>query len=272
VVDCTALELFERHVTQSPSVLAIKASEGELTYRQLSEKVNRLACLLIEEEIQPGQHVGVCLPNSIELVVAVFAIMKVGCVYVPMNADSTLSKLNYIIEDADIALILLSSELLDTLSSSGTPVLLLEDCADENWLNEYADLACGLPDRPIDEEDLAYVIYTSGTTGQPKGVSILHKSLTNYLLFAQKEYLNNALQGAVLSTPISFDASITTFFTALISGKQLVIASPDKEVTFRELKNYLFESSEDWLFKLTPSISRVQAVIHNMSLSLVVRC
>lgn len=252
VVDLTALKLFEHHVAQSPDISAIRAPGGELTYKQLSDKVSRLACLLIEEQIKPGQHIGVCLPNSIELVVAVFAIMKIGCVYIPMNADSTTSRLKYIIEDADIVLVLLNSESLNKLSSSGTPVLLLEKCIDENWFAEYSDSLDELPYIPTDEESLAYVIYTSGTTGQPKGVSICHRSLTNYLLFAQKEYINNSLQGAVLSTPISFDASITTLFTALISGKQLAIVSPDKEATFRELKSYLFEGSEHWLFKVTP--------------------
>jgi amino acid adenylation domain-containing protein len=101
--------------------------------------------------------------------------------------------------------------------------------------------------------DRAYVIYTSGSTGTPKGVEVSHASLMNYLDYAAREYDLDRLAGGVVSTSLSFDATVTTLFAPLMRGKAVRLLPEERQSAFRALTNTMFESGSDWLFKLTPS-------------------
>jgi len=111
----------------------------------------------------------------------------------------------------------------------------------------------------LDPDHLAYVIYTSGSTGRPKGVMVSHRSVMNYLAHASTRYLEEATKGAVVSSALGFDATLTTLLTPLISGK-VVRLLPENETTLSRLAELLFEGKEGWLFKITPA--HLQALEH----------
>jgi amino acid adenylation domain-containing protein len=120
---------------------------------------------------------------------------------------------------------------------------------DADWLVEYDDTAV---DVAVTADDLAYVLYTSGSTGTPKGVMVPHGALANYLDHATKQYLDDTMRGAVVSSPLGFDATLTTLLPALLAGKQVELL-PDGDALLEALSARLYDDTQPQLFKITPA-------------------
>ncbi|MFI6957925.1 amino acid adenylation domain-containing protein [Nocardia sp. NPDC050408] len=216
--------LFTDRAMICPDAVALEFGNETLTYRELDERANRLARLLITRGAGPEKVVGLYLRRSIELVVGMYAIIKAGAAYLPLDSDHPVDRIEQILEQAD-------------------PVCVLTATRDELALPDGADAVAidtvHLADfdaRPITDTDrltplradhLAYVIFTSGSTGKPKGVGVTHAAIVNRLRWMQHEYPLDTTDAVLQKTPATFDVSVWEFFWPLQIGARLVVATPD---------------------------------------------
>ncbi|MET7938462.1 amino acid adenylation domain-containing protein, partial [Streptomyces sp. NPDC005322] len=224
VPQVTLPELFAAQVARTPDAVAVESGESELTYAELNDRANRLARLLVERYgVGPEVRVGVLMERSVELVVALMAVLKAGGAYAPIDADYPAERIAYMLQDALPALVL-TTEAAGGELPTGTEQVVLE------W-TELGKLRGGDLTEPERGEALlpqhpAYVIYTSGSTGRPKGVVIQHDSLVNYVARCREAY--PALSGrTLLHASISFDAGVTVLYGALTCGGSVVVTAMD---------------------------------------------
>ncbi|MFI9238056.1 non-ribosomal peptide synthase/polyketide synthase [Streptomyces sp. NPDC053079] len=204
----TLPELFAAQAARTPQATALVFGDAELTYAQLDARANRLAHLLVERGVRPGGTVGVALPRSVELVVALLAVHKAGAAYLPLDLDYPAERLAFMRADA-------------------RPAFVLDDPALVAEVTRGADGADGGPAVTFSPELPAYVIYTSGSTGTPKGVIVPQRGIVNRLLWMQHAYGLGADDRVLQKTPSSFDVSVWEFFWPLITGATLVVAAPE---------------------------------------------
>ena len=165
--------LFAAQVARAPEAVALTFGELSMTYRELDETSNRLAHLLIERGVDPGQRVALLLPRSADAIVAIFAVLKTGAAYVPIDPAVPAARSQHVIADAAPVAAITIAALRSRLDRHDLVVIDVGDPA----------IAChpssALPSPAPD--DIAYLIYTSGTTGTPKGVAIPHRNVTGLL-------------------------------------------------------------------------------------------
>ncbi|MDG2156241.1 MAG: non-ribosomal peptide synthase/polyketide synthase, partial [Gammaproteobacteria bacterium] len=218
--DATLQTLLEAQVALTPDAPAIEYAGTTLTYAEFNRRANQLAHVLINKGIEPEHLVGVCLERSAELVIALHAIQKAGAGYVPLDPDYPMQRLEHILEDANVSLLITDSNACNSLPPHDTPTLLL-GASEIAASDEHNPTARSKP------ENIAYVIFTSGSTGRPKGVMNEHRGIVNRLLWMQDEYQLTANDKVLQKTPFSFDVSVWEFFWPLLSGATLVVAKPD---------------------------------------------
>ncbi len=223
-------QIIEQQVGDTPLATALVFGEQRLSYAEFNESANQLAHCLVAAGVRPGSVVGVCLERSIDMVVALHAIVKAGGAYLPLDPEYPSDRIQYMAGDAGIKLLLTHSALLDRFTLQGVHVLALD--------TEY--LRIGRfpkhnPDAPVKTDDIAYVIYTSGSTGKPKGVAVPHRGLLNRLQWMQAQYSLDANDSVLQKTPYSFDVSVWEFFWPLMTGASLVVAAPGEHRDSRRL-------------------------------------
>ena len=215
-----ASELIARQAERTPAAVAISQADQVLTYGELEARANRLANHFLALDLGSAPLIGVCLPRTPELIVALLAVMKCGGAYVPLDPAFPRDRLQFMAEDAGVALVLTDSVLLEALPFEGQRRLDL-DLA-EPALAARSDDA---PPAPAVESDLAYVLYTSGSTGRPKGVEVPHRALVNFLTSMQHEPGCTARDTLLSVTTLSFDISGLEFFLPLTVGARVELAS-----------------------------------------------
>lgn len=258
--------LFEAQVKQTPNAIAVVYQNQRLTYRQLNEQANHLAHRLRALGVGPEVLAGICIERSPRMVAALLAVLKAGGAYVPLDPADPLPRLSFIIHDAQPAVLLTQSRVLDQtglrreLDGQAIPIICLDD----------ETTPAARPENPatgVTAANLAYVIYTSGSTGRPKGVMITHRGLVNYLTWCTAAYNVARGQGAPVHTSISFDLTITALFAPLLAGKAVLLlpeagAAETTPETFR-LKTGLPGNGRFSLVKLTPS--HLELLRHTLS-------
>ena len=211
--------LFEAAVDADPDAVAVSHADGSLTYRALEERANRLAHRLRRLGIGPEARVAVCMERAPELIVALFAVLKAGGGYVPVDPAFPADRIAYMLEDSDAAVLLTHARLAERLPRFDGTVI----AVDADWAEIASTESADRPEIDIDPANVAYAIYTSGSTGRPKGVQIEHRS-TVVLLHWLKEHVSDEERRAVLgSTSVSFDVSIAEIFGTLCWGGRLVL-------------------------------------------------
>ncbi|AVE04336.1 non-ribosomal peptide synthetase [Pseudomonas palleroniana] len=213
-LDQTLQGLFEAQVERSPHAVAVKAGDRQLTYAELNAQANRLAHHLMALGVQPGARVAICVERGLEMVVGLFAILKAGAGYVPLDPAYPLERIAYMLKDS-APWVVLAQGTTHTLLGQ-VPVV---DLDRPTWQHLSAE-------NPQVVSQTAYVIYTSGSTGQPKGVINEHAGVVNRLLWMQDEYGLTADDTVLQKTPFSFDVSVWEFFWPLFTGARLVMARP----------------------------------------------
>ncbi|WP_157124350.1 non-ribosomal peptide synthetase, partial [Nocardia pseudovaccinii] len=214
--------LFADRAMVCPDAVALEFGDETLTYRELDERANRLARLLVARGAGPEQVVGLYLRRSLELVVGIYAIIKAGAAYLPLDSDHPVERIEEILEQADPVCVLTTAR--DELALSADTVAI--DTVD---LTEFDAHPIADTDRPapLRADHLAYVIFTSGSTGKPKGVGVTHAAIVNRLRWMQHEYPLDGTDAVLQKTPDTFDVSVWEFFWPLQIGARLVVAAPD---------------------------------------------
>lgn len=212
----------EMQTKQSPEAIAIVFEDNSLTYQELNQRANRLAHRLVTMSIRPDMLVGVCMERSIEMIVALLAVLKAGAGYVPLDPEYPSDRVAYMIADAQVSLVLTQSALNERISLPDIQILCVD--ADEAYAVTDSDgdnLAI-----PVQLENIAYMIYTSGSTGRPKGVMIDHQSLYLRLQWAQQICPLQESDVVLCKTTFSFDPSVNEIFWPLLVGARLLVAAP----------------------------------------------
>jgi amino acid adenylation domain-containing protein/thioester reductase-like protein len=214
-------ELFEAQVERTPEALALVYEGTHLSYRELNQRANQVAHYLRRLGVGPEVLVGLCMERSLEMVVGLFGILKAGGAYVPLDPEYPKDRVAFMLEDAQVSVLLTQEHLGVALPShTATPV-----CLDSEW-EAIAQEREENPCREATADNLAYVIYTSGSTGKPKGVMISHRGICNRLLWMQETYRLSERDRVLQKTPFSFDVSVWEFFWPLLNGAGLVMARP----------------------------------------------
>ncbi|MFA7942969.1 non-ribosomal peptide synthase/polyketide synthase [Pseudomonas brenneri] len=212
-------QLIEARAKQQPDALALVAGEQTLSYAQLNARANQLAHRLIELGIAAEVRVGVAMPRSSELVIALLAVLKAGGAYVPLDPDYPQDRVAYMLEDSQAKVLLIQASLLEQLPQGNAQVMLVEAGGDA-----FAGYPQHNPGHRGQSSNLAYVIYTSGSTGKPKGVAIAHRNVLALIHWSQQVYSQDDLQGVLASTSVCFDLSVWEIFVTLASGGSIVMA------------------------------------------------
>jgi aspartate racemase len=235
------VHLFEAQVEKTPEATALvfaKAGESrpteELTYRQLNRRANRLAHRLQELGVGPEVFVGVCMERSLDLVVALIAILKAGGACIPMDPAYPAERIRFMLQDTNAPVILTHQHLQSFLRETSHAKLIFMDGPESGPRGENEK-------NPINRatgDSAAYVIYTSGSTGQPKGVVIPNHAIANHCVDCKKVYGLSPRDRVLQFSSFNFDASFEQILPALISGASLFVRD-DEVWTTREFAEKL---------------------------------
>ncbi|HTG31557.1 MAG TPA: amino acid adenylation domain-containing protein [Thermoanaerobaculia bacterium] len=211
-------DLLAARAEQAPELPALVHGQERVTHGELAARSDRLAAHLRALGVGPDVLVALFLERSVDLVVALLAVLKAGGAYLPLEASLPRPRLSFLLEDSRAALVLTRTGLLPALPEHSRVT-----CLDE--LPESAGESPAL--RPA-ADNLAYVLYTSGSTGHPKGVAVTHRGLANYLLWAADAYPADEGRGAPVHSPVSFDLTVTSLFLPLLAGRSVDLV-PEEE-------------------------------------------
>jgi aspartate racemase len=257
----TLAERFESQAAATPDSVALVFEGRQVSYRELDDRAGALARYLrARRGVGPETRVGLYLQRGVDMIVGVLGIIKAGGAYVPLDPNAPATRLAFILDDADVALVLTQDAARNELPTDWTgPVVAL----DSEW-----PVIEQTPDAPFTHnataENLAYIMYTSGSTGIPKGTSVCHRSVmrlvmnTNYLEFGPTETF-------LLFAPLAFDASTFEIWGSLLHGSRLVVFPPH-QASLEELGRWLREHEISTLW-LTAAIFHQMAEVQLEALS-----
>ncbi len=238
-------ELFEAQVKQTPDAIATQFDEKTLTYRELNNRANQLACYLRKNGVSTEVCVGICIERSQEMLVALLGILKAGGVYVPLDPDYPKERLALMFNDSQVSVLVTQKRLKSKLPGHNAKVVYIdrdsEKISDESQQN---------PGKQTISGNLAYVIYTSGSTGKPKGVAVSHQAIsrlvfnTNFIKFDRSDRVAQASNA-------SFDAATFEIWGALLHGACLVGVPTDVALTPGDFARYIREQKISVLFLTT---------------------
>ncbi|WP_214105657.1 non-ribosomal peptide synthetase [Acrocarpospora catenulata] len=207
-------DLFQEQVALRPEATAVSCGPVRLSYAELDRRADELAARL---EVRPGEHVAVCLPRSVESLVALLAVQRTGAAYVPLDPGYPAARLDFVLGDCGASLVLASRESAAVLPAHTVRTVLVDE--PEHGQDHRRVRVRG--------QDTAYVLYTSGSTGRPKGVAVPHAALGN-LLAGMADLIGPTPQDVWLAlTSLSFDISALELYLPLATGGRVEIADAD---------------------------------------------
>ncbi|GHJ55581.1 hypothetical protein Nm8I071_48880 [Nonomuraea sp. TT08I-71] len=210
-VDCLH-RMVAAQAARTPEAEAVRHRDGTLSYRQLDEAANRLARVLLRRGVTREDRVGVCLPRTPELVVALLAVLKAGAAYVPLDPAYPPARVAFMAADSGVRLVLTRADLAGRFPDTAVAVDRLDPAGDATD-----------PAAPSSPENLAYVIYTSGSTGRPKGVAIEHRSASVLMHWVRQTFDDAELGGLLAATSVCFDLSVFEIFGPLCWGGRVLL-------------------------------------------------
>ncbi len=213
-------QLFEAQVERTPNRTAVVFEGRSLTYSELNRRADQLAALLRERGVGPEKMVGLCMERSLEMIVGLLGILKAGGAYVPLDPTYPAERISFILDDAQVSLLLTQPHVLPQLSAQQVQTVLL----DHTWeaVENYSDVTISSGVKP---EHLAYMIYTSGSTGLPKGVMIEHRNVANFFIGMDQRIGCSEDDTILAVTSICFDISVLELFWTLVRGAKVVLLS-----------------------------------------------
>ena len=217
-------QIFEKQVLKTPNAIALVSDKGEVSYNEFNNNVNSLANYILKLGIGKNERIGIFIERSTEMVTAIYAVLKAGGAYVPLDISNPWDRLEYIIEDSEIKVLITNQNLATKINSPTIKKIEI----DSQW-EEIKKESIENPVSEANENSVAYLIYTSGSTGKPKGVMIEHHSVINFINWRQRMYPLSEIDNSLLKTPITFDISVLELFWPLFYGAKLGVLASGSE-------------------------------------------
>ncbi len=215
------VELLAIAAQEAPDRVAVLHENNEITYAELNRRANQLAHYLKKRGVRPETRIGIALGRTPELIVGLIGILKAGGAYVPLDPTYPQERLQYMVKDAALLLLVTESSYRKTFAGiDGIEIL----CVDEERVNIDREPGSEPGDAGIDAQNLAYLIYTSGSTGVPKGVGITFGNALALVCWAHETFSREELSGVLAATSICFDLSVFEIFVPLTAGGTIVLA------------------------------------------------
>lgn len=240
-------ELVEAQVGRSPDAIAILYGEEQLTYAELNQQADQLAEILRREGICAEKLVGVYMQRSTTLVIALLAILKAGGAYMPLDPSYPLKRLQFMLADAEVAVVLTVSALSTPIEHQGLRLLCLDRLCNQPVVQKAAPSA--YKNQP---EKLAYVVYTSGSTGTPKGVQATHAGLRNLIHWHQQAFALSAQDRTSQLANLSFDAATWEIWPPLTVGATLCLIDDEIYNSVQQIHDWLIVQQITVSFLPTP--------------------
>ncbi len=244
-------QMFEAQVERTPDAFALSMGQATVRYGELNARANRLARYLRTLDVRPGVVVGICLERSMEMVIALLAVLKAGGTYVPLDPEYPRDRLRFMAEDATVAIVLTSEGLSDRFDARSCRMV----CLDREQERIAQETDHNLPPTAT-SQDLAYILYTSGSTGQPKGVEILQRALVNFLCSMRQKPGCSAQDVMVSVTTLSFDIAGLELYVPLLVGARVEIVSRAVAMDGRQLRA-VCEAVQPTIMQATPATWRM---------------
>jgi amino acid adenylation domain-containing protein len=245
-------QLFEEQVEKTPDAVALVFEDQQLTYQQLNSQANKLAHYLQFLGVEPEILVGVYLERSLEMIVGYLGILKAGGAYVPLDPNYPPERLNYMVADSQMSIILTHSLLLPhlslTLEQPQTKII----CWDKDFEIEIANQSSHNPINNFTPENLAYVIYTSGSTGRPKGVLIQHSALLNLVFWHLNNFQVTSSDRTTQLAGTAFDAAVWELWPYLVVGASIYLIKSEFLLSAETLQEKLISHNITISFIPTP--------------------
>ncbi|MBV9788343.1 MAG: amino acid adenylation domain-containing protein, partial [Chloroflexi bacterium] len=242
-------ELFAAQAARTPNAVAVVQGSQHVTYAQLNARANQLAHYLrthgVDARAKGESIVGVCLPSSIELVVAFLAIFKAGATYLPLDPGAPRDRLDFMLQDVQAAVVITDAKHQEQVPASAARVVCLD--GEQAAIDQESTVD---PALSLDPDALAYIIYTSGSTGRPKGVGIAHGTLAQHISAMRDVYEFSAQDRVLKFAAPSFDVSIEEICWPLSGGAALVIR--DSELWAPEAFTEIIAQAELTVVHLPP--------------------
>jgi amino acid adenylation domain-containing protein len=213
---------FEAQAARTPNAVAVVLNDDTLTYHELNCRANQIAHLLNSRNVGPEVLVGICLERSLEMVIAILGILKAGAAFLPLDPEYPKERLEFMLRDSGISLVLTQTNLIPVLPEQ--TLALLDLTSAQDLISRQSDLN---PAHEAQAENLAYVIYTSGSTGTPKGVQISIGALSNHCANMQHFYRYTSEDRVLEFASINFDAALEQLLPPLLAGSRLVLRGPE---------------------------------------------
>lgn len=243
-------QLFEDQVLKTPNITAIRDDRKKVTYTELNEKSNKLARYLHDSGAVEGSLVSICMERSTDILVALLAVLKAGCTYIPLDPIYPKDRLALILEDGNPALMITEKKLLESLPQTKTKNIFIEE------YEAYKDYSGENTDFSVTPNTVAYLIYTSGSTGKPKGVQLEHFSVVNFLASMAKQPGITPEDVILAVTTISFDIAGLEMYLPILYGASIFIASQETSMN-PDLLIQKIEESKATILQATPVTFRM---------------
>ena len=264
-------QLLTNSATRTPDKHAVVHKGSVLTYGELNDLTDQLACTLIGIGVGRGDRVGVYLDKSVESVVSIFGIMKAGAAYVPLDPVAPTKRIAFIVENCDMKAVISTTGRMKGLherldDNSPLQGIILTDVAEvtegaPNKTYSWGDVrqaAVGqVPDPHLIENDLAYILYTSGSTGTPKGVMISHRASLTFVDWATATFNIQANDRLSNHAPIHFDLSTFDIFTSMKAGATVVLVPPELSVFPLNLVKFIEEQKITVWYSVPSALTRM---------------
>ncbi|AVH63935.1 non-ribosomal peptide synthetase [Nostoc sp. 'Peltigera membranacea cyanobiont' N6] len=245
-------QLIESVAEQNGEATALVFGDEQLSYKELNIRSNQLAHYLKKLGVKSEVLVGLCVERSFNMIIGMLGILKAGGAYVPLDPSYPSERLNFMLEDAQVSVLLTHERWLERLKNYYSQII----CLDKDWEILSQEIEDNLTSK-VTVDNLAYVIYTSGSTGKPKGVKIEHRGLLNLVFWHQKAFAVSPLDRATQISGVAFDACGWEIWPYLSTGANIYFVDDETRRSPDHLREWLVSKAITISFIPTPLAEKV---------------
>ncbi|MEH2149116.1 amino acid adenylation domain-containing protein [Nostoc sp.] len=244
--------LFEAQVEETPDAIALVFGKKQISYKELNIRSNQLAHYLKKLGVKTEVSVGLCVERSFDMIIGMLGILKAGGAYVPLDPSYPSERLDFMLEDAQVSVLLTQQRWLERLKNYNSQII----CLDKDWQIISQEIEDN-PTSKVTVDNLAYIIYTSGSTGKPKGVKIEHRGLLNLVFWHQKAFAVSPLDRATQISGVAFDACGWEIWPYLSTGASIYFVDDETRRSPDHLRDWLVSKAITISFIPTPLAEKV---------------